>query len=478
VSTSLYLGVSARCYARVMREESRIRVGSGSASSEGDWCRSASIVAIGADARSRTRSLTSSEARRASVGNVWTSTHRQGEDRCGAAREMHGRGVSVANEGSSMVSSLIDRGEYPTLRDCVYLNQASLGLIADPAVEAMHDLLDRVVRHGNLHMSDEDEAGFLDNLRQRAARLLSVSDAEIALLSSASELLGQAPILLAPRQGSKVIVVTTDFPAITRPWLRSEDRGECRVEFVEDRPESDLTADLVERIDAHTSVVAVGWVQYATGTTIDVPRLRAATGDAGVRLVLDVTQGAGAMRCDGGSWRADLIVSSGYKWLGGPGGVAIGALAPDVIDQIPPLPGWMGAPSPFAFDATRIALAEGARRFTQSTMSYLSVAGLTTAMDQLLAIGLDRVEQHATRLRDRLLHAVEDSGWLPFRRPTDPAAASHIVSLGRPGSESAGVLAKLGRAGIVCSLRGDRLRVSLSPYNDEDDVAALAAALA
>ena len=65
-----------------------------------------------------------------------------------------------------MVSSLIDRGGYPTLRECVYLNQASLGLIADPAVEAMHDLLDRVVRHGNLHMSDEDEAAFLDGLRR------------------------------------------------------------------------------------------------------------------------------------------------------------------------------------------------------------------------------------------------------------------------------------------------------------------------
>jgi cysteine desulfurase/selenocysteine lyase len=376
-----------------------------------------------------------------------------------------------------MVSSLIDRCEYPTLRDCVYLNQASLGLVADPAVEAMHDLLDRVVRHGNLHMSDEDEAGFLDSLRQRAARLLSVSDARIALLSSASELLGQAPFLLAPRQGSKVIAVATDFPAITRPWLRLQERGECRVEFVEDRPESDLTADLVARIDARTAVVAVGWVQYATGTTIDVPRLRAATDEAGVRLVLDATQGTGAMRCDGGAWRADLMVSSGYKWLGGPGGVAIGAIAPDVIDQIPPLPGWMGAPSPFAFDATRIALAEGAQRFTQSTMSYLSVAGLTSAMDQLLAIGLDRVEQHVTRLHDLLLDAVKDRGWLPFRRPADPAAASHIISLGRPGMDSGSVLTRLRGAGIVCSLRGDRLRVSLSPYNDEDDIAALATAL-
>ena len=275
-----------------------------------------------------------------------------------------------------------------------------------------------------------------------------------------------------------MIAVATDFPAITRPWLRLQERGECRVEFVEDRPESDLTADLVARIDARTSVVAVGWVQYATGTTIDVPRLRAATAEAGVRLVLDATQGAGAMRCDGGTWRADLLVSSGYKWLGGPGGVAIGALAPDVIDQIPPLPGWMGAPSPFAFDATRIAQAEGARRFTQSTMSYVSVAGLTTAMDQLLAIGLDRVEHHAARLHDLLLDAVEDRGWLPFRRKGDPTAASHIVSLGRPGTDPASVQEQLTRAGIVCSLRGDRLRVSLSPYNDEHDIVALATALA
>jgi selenocysteine lyase/cysteine desulfurase len=360
----------------------------------------------------------------------------------------------------------------------VYLNQASLGLIADPAVEAMHDLLDRVVRHGNLHMSDEDEVAFLDGLRRRAARMLSVGDTGIAVLSSASELLGQAPFLLAPRRGSKVIAVSTDFPAITRPWLRLQERGECRVEFVADRPQSDLTDDLVARIDADTSVVAVGWVQYATGTMIDVPRLRTATEEAGVRLVLDASQGAGAMRCDGSTWRADLLVSSGYKWLGGPGGVAMGALAPDVVDQTPPLPGWMGAPSPFAFDATRIALAEGGRRFTQSTMSYVSVVGLTTAMDQLLAIGMDRVEEHATRMHDLLVHAVGERGWLPFRRPTDPAASSHIVSLGRQGTESADVLTRLRGAGIVCSLRGDRVRVSLSPYNDEDDIAALATALA
>ena len=377
-----------------------------------------------------------------------------------------------------MFSSLIQRTDYPTLQEGVYLNQASLGLIGNPAVDAMHDLLDRVARHGNLHMSDEDEVALLDGLRERAARLLMVEGFRIAIVSSASELLSQAPFLLSPRRGTKVIAVSTDFPAITRPWLRLADSGQCLVEFVEDRPDSDLTADVVAQIDARTSVVAIGWVQYATGTVIDVPRLRAATEEAGVRLVLDATQGVGAMTCDASTWRPDLVVSSGYKWLGGHGGVAIGALAPDVIVQTPPLLGWMGARSPFAFDAARLPLAEGARRFTQSTMSYLSVVGLTTAMDRLLAIGLDRVERHATRLHDLLLDAAEDHGWQPFRSRADPTAASHIVSLARRGKLSAEAATRLRRAKIICSTRGNRLRVSLAPYNNEDDISALASALA
>jgi selenocysteine lyase/cysteine desulfurase len=137
----------------------------------------------------------------------------------------------------------------------------------------------------------------------------------------------------------------------------------------------------------------------------------------------------------------------------------------------------MGAASPFAFDATRLPLAEGARRFTQSTMSYISVVGLTTAMDRLLTIGLNTVQQHATRLHDLLLDAVEDRGWQPFRNRADPSAAPHIVSLGPRGRLPVEAITRLRRAKIVCSTRGDRLRVSLAPYNNEADIGALAGAL-
>lgn len=377
-----------------------------------------------------------------------------------------------------MISSLFDRSDYPTLTDAIYLNQASLGLIGQPAVDAMHGFLDGIGRHGNLYMSDDDEVGFLDALRFRAARLFQSEAGRIAILSSASELLGQVPLMLPPPPGAKVMAVSSDFPAITRPWLRLAERGGCRLDFVDDNPESDLTDDLITRIDDQTFLIAVGHVQYATGTVIDIPRLQAVTAEAGVRLIVDATQGAGAMETRIKSWDADIVVSSGYKWLGGHGGVAIGVISRQLLQETPPLPGWMGAPDPFEFDATRILLAEGGRRYTQSTMSYVSVAGLTAAIDQLLTVGAHKLERHAERLGHILVDAVEPYGWHPFRHLNDPAASLHIISLRSQGDDLEEVSERLRTAGIVCSGRGGRLRVSLAPYNDESDIAAFANALA
>src|SRR3972149_6405956 len=140
------------------------------------------------------------------------------------------------------MASLLERSAYPTLLSTVYLNQASLGLIGDSAVAAMDDLLHRVVRHGNVHMSDDDEVAFLDGLRARASRLFQVEGSRIAIVGSASELLGQAPFLLPLPPGSTVLAVTTDFPAIKRPWLRLEASGGGAVRGVVHAPPTDPAA--------------------------------------------------------------------------------------------------------------------------------------------------------------------------------------------------------------------------------------------
>ena len=108
-----------------------------------------------------------------------------------------------------MIPSPFNRLDYPTLRQSVYLNQASLGLIGRPAVTAMHTFIDDVARHGNLFMSDSDEVGYCETLRERAARLLHCDSAQVAIVAGASEILGQLPLLLQPRLNSTILAVSS-----------------------------------------------------------------------------------------------------------------------------------------------------------------------------------------------------------------------------------------------------------------------------
>src|SRR5499427_2431520 len=172
-----------------------------------------------------------------------------------------------------MTSALSDRSHYPCLRDSVYLNQASLGLIGQPALAAMHSFLENVARHGNLYMSDSDEINYFDSLRKVGGRLFHNHPSRIAILAAASELLGQFPLLFLLKPNATILAVSSDFPAITRPWVRQSYFEKIRVRFVDDLPDRDLTDAIASAIDETTGAIAVSIVQYSTGTLVDVRRL-------------------------------------------------------------------------------------------------------------------------------------------------------------------------------------------------------------
>ena len=118
---------------------------------------------------------------------------------------------------------LIDPGEYAALAYCTYLNQASLGLIPRTSLEASVRFLAEVAQHGNLRLSDQAEAGVLDGLRTAAAELLGAPVPSVAVVGGASEGLGQLAALLSSA-GVKVVLVASDFPSVTYPWLAARDR--------------------------------------------------------------------------------------------------------------------------------------------------------------------------------------------------------------------------------------------------------------
>ena len=376
-----------------------------------------------------------------------------------------------------LTSALIPREEYVALERCVYLNQASLGLVPRRSTEAMVDFLVDVAQYGNVRLSDVAEERILDDLRRAAAGLLDAPLRSVAVVGGASEALGQLAILTA-KAGGEVLLVASDFPSVTYPWLVARERFGTVVKWVEDSPEQDLTAALVDGIQSGTTAVCFSAVQFATGSLVDVGEVVRRAHAVAARVIVDVTQMAGAMAVSQRSWSADALVCSGYKWLSTHGGVALLAVTDELLQDLPPIVGWKGARHPFQFDPTALALATDARRFELSTIAYSSAAGLSTSIDLLTGVGFPALTRHAEALARELVAATAPHGWTPFRDLDAPGASHHIVSLHHPTLAAPAVQARLAEEHhIVVSSRGGGIRVSLHAYNDSSDIDALADAL-
>ena len=299
----------------------------------------------------------------------------------------------------------------------------------------------------------------------------------VAVVGGASEGLGQLAALLSGPDG-EVILVPSDFPSVTYPWLAAHERSGMRIRWVPDVAGEDLTQSMVDAISERTTVVCVSAVQFSTGTHVDVAALVARARTVGARVVIDVTQMAGAVPVTMSAWGADALVCSGYKWLSAPGGVALLAVTDDLAAVIPTLVGWKGSATPFDFTPQELSLAGDARRFELSTMSYSAASGLLASITLLTGLGLHSIREHGDRLAESLVERVAPLGWSPYRPLSDGSASAHIISLRHPSAAVEEVQAALAdEHRIITSSRVGGIRVSFHIYNSEDDVRALTTAL-
>ena len=156
------------------------------------------------DARVRRRSSSSSRARRPDEWGRPTQLLTRSRWRPGKRPRddpSSGGAGSLLEAKMTSIPSLVPRDRYAALERCTYLNQASLGLIPVPAIDAMDTFLKQTAQFGNLYLSDEQEAAILDGVRSAGAQVLGTSPDAVAVVAGASEGLGQATSLLEPEQG-------------------------------------------------------------------------------------------------------------------------------------------------------------------------------------------------------------------------------------------------------------------------------------
>ena len=115
-------------------------------------------------------------------------------------------------------------------------------------------------------------------------------------------------------------------------------------------------------------------MQFASGTQINVEKLSQHTKEVGAKLVIDITQAAGAVPISINDWAIDIlhaVATNGWEATG----YCLGWFSDEIL-KLDPLQSAGSVTKTLDMEATKLNLSKTAAKYTQSTLSYVSVVGL------------------------------------------------------------------------------------------------------
>jgi len=309
--------------------------------------------------------------------------------------------------------------------------------------------------------ADAEKEGMIP-LRKSTANLLGCSISDVCVSSSATELLSSLAWAIAPKKSSNIVSTRASFPSTVYPWKRVSEEFSSEIRLAPyDKNYYTKPEDILDLIDKNTAIVTLSHVEYACGQRYDLELFSKAAHDVGALFIVDATQSMGMVPINAQKTGADAIVASGYKWLRGTYGAAVGYISPKNQSLSPGIIGFRSHKDIWDMKADRLEFPEDASRFEFTTIHFGAALGLAAAIDEITDIGIQKVWEHNIELTNMLIEGALASG-LEIASPTNDKERSAILSLKIPtGFDTGDIVKQLqDEYGILVTNRSGFLRVS------------------
>ena len=368
------------------------------------------------------------------------------------------------------MDTIVNSKDFPASRTCTYLNAANVALMYKGTDKAITKWQKDLAENGSINFDENAEAAVFNDLHDAAASLFSARPEDIAVGSSATELISSLAWAIAPVSGANIISTDIVFPSTLYPWLRVSKHTKCEVRLAQSKNSYVELDDVIRLIDNNTAVVCISHVEYSGGQCYDLQKLSVAAHDHNALLIVDATQSAGAIPINAPGLGVDALISGAYKWLCGPFGVAVMYLASHLQEELEPgLVGFRSHKDMWDLQADRLEFPKTAHRFEFSTMAYGCAIGLARSIEYLVNIGVERIFSYNTHLADMLIDGLEELN-VEIISPRHERERTSIVAARIPGKDPAEVTRKLKEAKVFVSCRKDFIRFSPHLYNKPDDI--------
>lgn len=352
------------------------------------------------------------------------------------------------------------------------LSYANVATTSPKAHEIATEWAESLARGGAAEFDADAEKNGMIPLRTATSKLLQCPISDICVSSSATEILCSLAWAISPKEGKNIVSTKASFPSTVYPWKRVSEEFGAEIRLAQhDENYYTKPEDIFGLIDKNTAVVTISHVEYACGQRYDLNSFAKAAHDVGALFIVDATQSMGMVPINAPDTGADAIVASGYKWLRGTYGAAVGYISPKLQSLSPGIIGFRSHKDIWNMKAERLEYPEDASRFEFTTIHFGAALGLAASIDEINDIGIQNVWEYDLKLTDSLIEGVLDLG-LKIASSTNEQERSSIISIRMPSSfDTAEVVKKLqDEYGILTTNRSGFLRVSPHIDNNSKEI--------
>jgi cysteine desulfurase / selenocysteine lyase len=361
------------------------------------------------------------------------------------------------------------RAEFPTLERWTYLDSARKTPLARCAERAMQEFTADIYENAGAESWNSANVG---KTRALLGTLLGASPASLSFTRNTAEGLTLAAHAFDFKSGDNIVLTDMEHVVNLWPWEHLRRKG------VEIRQVSNAGGRLpisayLERIDARTRLVSTAYVTYANGWRVDVDALAEECRRRDIRLILDGVQGAGLLARRVDSLGADMVAIGAHKSLQGLTGTGVLWTRENLIDEV--RAEFVRAPQiRKGAEIGQFDYVVEQHRFEAGNPNFLGLWVLRRSAEFLLGIGLPAIETRVRELTTALIERLDHAG-IRTETSRDWANRCHIVNLVVP--DALGLQQRLRERNIVVNVKDNRLRASVSFYNNEADLDVLMHAL-
>ncbi len=364
---------------------------------------------------------------------------------------------------------------FPITEEYAYLNHASTAPYSVPVAKAMDEFTANRQRRGGLDIPKWEER--LEQVRRLIAQLIAASPEEIAFTTNTSHGLNIVASSMDWQAGDNLIGAETEFSANVYPWLNLQRLG-VEVRFAPAHDNRILVEDIAALMDERTRLVALSFVEFATGFRNDLTAIGQLCRERGIYFCVDGIQGLGALDLKVTQSPIDFLAAGGPKWLMGPIGVGFLYCRQALIEKLVPIRvGWWGVVDRDDYFRYDSPLRDDARRFEEGSLNLLGIHGLGASLELLSEVSIPRIEERVLGLTDYLIAGLQERGYHIPTPIASPQERSGIVCFHHPHHAVEGLEQQLRKARVIISKRDQVIRVSPHFYNDETDIDQLLGAL-